>query len=70
MSKLVNLLSRQKAGGLTRALLIPALGKLCVQVSCRRACRGLSRQARMSSRSSHSYQISGRASSGASIKAA
>eukprot|EP00983_Pelagomonas_calceolata_P048979 1141296-Pelagomonas_calceolata.AAC.7 len=31
MSKLVNLLNRQKAGDLTRALLIPALGKLCVQ---------------------------------------
>jgi len=34
MSKLVNLLNRQKAGDLTRALLIPALGKLCVQGSC------------------------------------
>ncbi|KAF5840736.1 adaptin N terminal region-domain-containing protein [Dunaliella salina] len=34
MTKLVNLLNRQKAGDLTRALLIPALGKLCVQGHC------------------------------------
>ena len=32
MSKLVGLVNRQKASDLTRAQLLPALGKLCVQV--------------------------------------
>lgn len=32
MAKLVALLGRQKSSGLTRALVLPALGKLCVQV--------------------------------------